>query len=96
MIRLLLNEKAADDADARASWFLGKLGSRIARDNPLSKEQSIDRGLIIGSRLDRLGSALAPDPGAASAGELSSGSAQSGRKNSAEREKQAACKPRAR
>jgi hypothetical protein len=89
-------EKAADDADARGSRFLGKLGPRTARDNPLSKEQSIDCGLIIGSRLDRLASALAPDPAAAAAGELGSGSAQSASKNSAEREKQAARKPRAR
>ena len=39
--------------------FSREVGSRTARDNPLSKEQSIDRGLIIGSRMDRLTSIAA-------------------------------------
>jgi hypothetical protein len=36
-----------------------KLGSRTGRDNPLSNGQTIDRGLIIGSRMDRLASIAA-------------------------------------
>jgi hypothetical protein len=66
MTWLLLDREAAYDADARASWLLPappgfnmEVGSRTARDNPLSKEQSIDHGLIIGSRMDRLTSIAA-------------------------------------
>ena len=36
-----------------------KLGSRTRRDNPLSNRQTIDPGLIIGSRMDRLASIAA-------------------------------------
>src|SRR5580700_6690405 len=39
--------------------FSREVGSRTARDKPLSKEQSSDRGLIIGRRMDRLTSIAA-------------------------------------
>ena len=43
-----------DDADVRASLCCHKVGSRTGRDNSLSNGQTIDPGLIIGSRMDRL------------------------------------------
>jgi Bacterial regulatory helix-turn-helix protein, lysR family len=68
MIRLPSGSKAKQAAPPLAQPPLSmaappdpgdKLGSRTRRDNPLSNRQTIDPGLIIGSRMDRLASIAA-------------------------------------